>query len=239
MSSTKSDRSMSPSTLSEEGRRELIARQHRALYGNESPGFLSQGAFSDDGNTPRDPTAGIPPSAAGGIDPFNVGQSSGQTRSAENNAQSSSGVHQDQVRAERSSSPASGSAPTAFGTFEAATKQSSNTSTSPTGGESPSRQVAKSTTAPIGSGMGPIGSRSTTQQAPNPTLSKRSTTPLPSPLNYGFVSAEQTNNNDRSGSASSNPNAQKETNNGSGMGAWGTGSGVWGSTKIGATSVWG
>src|SRR4051794_841338 len=35
-SGAKSDRSMSPNTMSEEDRRELIARQHRALYGNDS-----------------------------------------------------------------------------------------------------------------------------------------------------------------------------------------------------------
>jgi hypothetical protein len=33
-------------------RRELLARQHRALYGNESPAFFPPGAFSDDNPRP-------------------------------------------------------------------------------------------------------------------------------------------------------------------------------------------
>src|SRR2546423_12563077 len=69
MSSNKSDRSMSPSTLSEEGRRGLIARQHRALYGNEGAagGVAPPGGYSEDGKAPRDSSSGVPTSSAGGI----------------------------------------------------------------------------------------------------------------------------------------------------------------------------
>ena len=43
VSGAKSDRSMSPNTgMSEEERRELIARQHRALYGNDSNLYSDQ-----------------------------------------------------------------------------------------------------------------------------------------------------------------------------------------------------
>jgi hypothetical protein len=263
MSSNKSDRSMSPSTLSEEGRRELIARQHRALYGNEGPasGFTPQGGYSDDGNTPRDSSSSVPTSSAGGMrgnsprgmDPFGMGQAATQSGPTDNNAQDSSNASQESTRNNNNNnnaaSPAAGTAPGSFTSFESASQQAGKPSTSPTGGTSPTRQVTKSTTAPIGTGMGPIGSRPQQQQAQSQGLNKRSTSPLPS-LSYSFGSNEQNtgsnnnnnnssnNNNERAGSSNSNNNTQKENSNAS-MGAWGTGSGVWGSNKIGATSVWG
>ncbi|KAJ5992260.1 hypothetical protein N7451_007984 [Penicillium sp. IBT 35674x] len=40
MSANKSERSLSPAAVSEDSRRDLLARQHRALYGNESPAFF-------------------------------------------------------------------------------------------------------------------------------------------------------------------------------------------------------
>ena len=248
MSSNKSDRSMSPSTLSEEGRRELIARQHRALYGNEGAagGFAPPGGYSDDGNTPREQSSGVPTSSTGGMrgnsprgmDPFGMGQSSTQSGPNDNNVQDTSNMSQESGRGNSVASPAAGTAPGNFTSFESASQQAGKPSTSPTGGESPTRQVTKSTTAPIGSGMGPIGSRPQQQQSQNAGLNKRTTSPLPSSLNYKFGSNEQNNNNERAGSSNSNNNAQKENSNPS-MGAWVTGSGVWGSNKIGATSVWG
>ncbi len=234
---------MSPSALSEEGRRELIARQHRALYGNEAgaPGFMPQSGYSDDGNSSRE-QSGAPTSSAGGIrgnsprgmDPFGMGQSTSGTN--DNNVQNASNAPQDTGRGESAASPATGTVPSTFGNFESAAQQAGKTS--PSGGESPSRQVTKSTTAPIGSGMGPIGSRpAQQQQAQNSGVNKRTTSPLPPSLNYGFGSNE--NSNERAGSSNSNNNTQKDSSSSAAMGAWGTGSGVWGSNKIGATSVWG
>lgn len=235
--------------MSEEGRRDLIARQHRALYGNESGNFMPQGGFADEAGPSRDSSSGAPGSSTGtgrgpsprGMDPFGMGQPSTQASSSDQNT---STTGQESGRADSSSSPASGTAPATFNNFENSTQQTSKSSTSPTGAESPTRQVTKSTTAPIGSGMGPIGSRPAAQQqsAPNPTLNKRSTTPLASPLGYGFGSNEQNKTDERAGSSNSNTNTQKESGsnaNNNNMGAWGTGSGVWGSNKIGATSVWG
>ena len=242
---------MSPSTLSEEGRRELIARQHRALYGNEGAagGFVPQASFSDDGTTQRDSSSGVPTSSATamrgnsprGLDPFGMGQSSTQSGPTDNNAQEISNTSQESGRGNSATSPTAGTVPGNFTSFENASQQAGKPSTSPTGGESPTRQVAKSTTAPIGSGMGPIGSRPQQQQSQNAGLNKRTTSPLPSSLNYNFASNEQNTsntNNEHAGSSNSNNTAQKESSNSS-MGAWGTGSGVWGSNKIGATSVWG
>ena len=167
MSSNKSDRSMSPSTLSEEGRRELIARQHRALYGNEAPGFQ---AYSDDGSNPA--AVNAPPPSAGrgprgtsprGMDPFGMPSSEGNTQSQESN----------RMEKPSSSSPSSGTAP----------PQQFKAPTPPAGEEGHSRNISKSTTAPAG-GMGPIGSRPS--QAPSQGVNKRSTTPL-----YNFGRSEE------------------------------------------------
>jgi hypothetical protein len=233
---------MSPSTMSEEGRRELLARQHRALYGNEANNFLPQGGFGEEGTSGRDSGSAIPTSTVGGrtADPFGMGQVSGQQAPVEKTHQVNSSSHQESSRAEAATSPVAGTAPAQFGKIDTTVQQASNTTPSPAGGESPTRGVNKATTAPIGSGMGPIGTRLSQQQPlPNQSINKRSTTPLTSPMNtYGFGSSEQANNNERSGSSNSNPSAaQKEAS--AGIGAWGTGSGVWGSNKIGATSVWG
>lgn len=238
---------MSPSTMSEEGRRELLARQHRALYGNDANNFLPQGGFGEEGSSSREPGSNNPTSAGGmrgnsprAADPFGMGQGSGQQPSTDKAHPASSASNQDVSRADTATSPASGNAPAQFGNIDTSVQQSSHPSTSPAGGDSPNRGISKSTTAPIGSAMGPIGTRLSQQQAPpSQSINKRSTTPLTSPMNnFGFGSSEQAVHNERSDSSNSNPPpAQKDAT--SGMGAWGTGSGVWGSNKIGATSVWG
>lgn len=228
--------------MSEEGRRELIARQHRALYGESSP-FPDQGFGTEGISRTETQGSNIPTSAPGmrgpsprATDAFGMSQAQGQGISGENAG--SSNQQQQRSRANSTSSPASGNAPAGFGGFENVTQQSSHTSTSSPGGESPNRGATKSATAPIGSGMAPIGSRPNQQQAPNPVLNKRSTTPLPSPLSYGFGSNESANANERSNSAASNPPASasaKESTVGLG---WGNGGGVWGS-KNSLQGVWG
>ncbi|EXJ62685.1 hypothetical protein A1O7_03123 [Cladophialophora yegresii CBS 114405] len=228
MSSNKSDRSMSPSTLSEEGRRDLIARQHRALYGGDPAAFVGQVPFSQE-DINRDQGGPVPSGVAGaprgpsprGADPF----------ISQGEANGASG--QEASLGDKVTSP-SAQAP-GFGTFDGAA--AGKASTPPTGEESAhSRQISKSTTAPISGGMGPIGSRPNAQQAPNQSINKRTTSPLPSSLGYGFGPNDQSA--DRAGSANSNVNNQKESAN-NGMGTWRTGNAVWGSTKIGTTSVWG
>jgi hypothetical protein len=70
-------------------------------------------------------------------------------------------------------------------------------------------------------------------------LNKRSTTPLPSPLSYGFAANDSTSEpkDARTTSASSNPNPQGQTESGLG---WGSKSGVWGNKNLGVqASVWG
>ncbi|KAI9719621.1 MAG: hypothetical protein M1812_003392 [Candelaria pacifica] len=257
----KSDRSNSPSTMSEESRREMIARQQRAFYAGEPAPYYDNGAFGDDSHTPRPGTqgSGNPSSAASGLrgpsplafDPFGMSQKPGQSGSGEGSGQQSNGEQvqgqqatgtgpspiqpQQRSRANSTSSPSSNA--NGFSLFENAAQQSSRTSTSSPGG-SPPRQLLKSTTTPAGSGVAPIGTRpnQTSQgQATNPALNKRSTTPLPSPLSYGFAANDNANAAERTTSASSNP-PTATSNADVGLG-WGSNNGVWGAKN--SLSVWG
>lgn len=267
---------MSPNTMNEEDRRELIARQHRALYGNEAGPFPETGNLgAESGNTPRPLTqnSSAQGSAAGGArgpsplayDPFGMNQTQGQSGPGEGNAQMSSSEHsaqqqasttgpspvvqqqpQQRSRANSNSSPSSN--PTSFSLFDNAAQQSSRTSTSSPGGSPPRQGASKASNAPIGSGVAPIGTRpnpSSSAQASNPALGKRSTTPLPSPLSYGFASnnKEEANAGERSTSAASNPTAanQEQQQQSANLG-WGSKSAVWGNNKssLGVqASVWG
>ena len=241
MSANKSDRSLSPAAVSEESRRELLARQHRALYGNDSPAFFPPGSFEE--NPRADNAAGGTPTSAGprgpsprSVDPFGLAQGPH--------------VNPDGVgspsRANSTSSPSSGINQVLGGSEIPVTSSSSPGADSPS-----SRQGSSKSTGPIGS-VGPIGSRPVQQAGPvpvaNPALNKRSTTPLPSPLGFGFTPNEAAlTGNERSASSASNPSGtvpagmQPPRDSGAvGLG-WGNGSGVWGSkTGLGVqASVWG
>lgn len=225
---------MSPSTLSEEGRRDLIARQHRALYGGDSAAFVGQTPYENI-NSREPPTSGpnTTPGAARGSSPFGAAAHAAQ---GDTTAQGTTSTQD--TRPEKAGSPSSQAAP-GFGSFDAQVQQSGGKPPSPTSGEESShtRQISKSTTAPISGAMGPIGSRPNPAPGPNQALNKRTTSPLPSSLGYGFGNNEQ--NSDRAASSNSNSNNQKDSTQNAGIGAWGTGSGVWGNNKIGTTSVWG
>lgn len=232
---------MSPgSGMSEEERRELIARQRSALYGEGAAGFSENGAFDENG-TPRPGTQGSGSQSATGIrghsplafDHYNAqgqGENSNQQAPAEPQSATSQAPGQQRSRANSTSSPSSN--PTSsFSLFESAAQQSSRTSTSSPGG-SPPRQGGKPQN---GSGVAPIGTRPS-GQAPNPALNKRSTTPLPSPLSYGFAANEE-GKDGRTTSAASNPNSQAQHDAGLG---WGSKSGVWGKSNLNQqASVWG
>ncbi|KAL8973437.1 MAG: hypothetical protein Q9197_002314 [Variospora fuerteventurae] len=268
-SQNKSDRAISPNTMNDEDRRELIARQHRALYGNENGSLYEGSRPSDDSQTPRpgDQSAGPLGSVSGGqgasprtFDPYAMGpnqtqasiadatnQAAGNEQGQQNTSTGPSPKPQQQQQRSRTNSnpsPASNNNQN-FTLFESGAQQSSRTSTSSPGDTSPH------TGKPLGpnsTGVAPIGTRPTQNQAINPALSKRATTPLPSPLSYGFapnesLSANGNNNsnnnntNERSTSAASNPSSgNKESSL-----AWGSGSGVWGNKNpLGVqASVWG
>lgn len=232
---------MSPNTgMSEEERRELISRQHRALYGNES-------ALYGEGSRPVSQDARVSSSMQsfrGGsplaYDPFGM-QSQGNPGEAavqmppRDQPQNKSVVPGTQRSRANSTSSPSSNPTTSFSLFENAQQSSRTSNSSPTGG-SPPRDGAKATPT---AGVAPIGTRpSQAQQQPGSTLQKRSTTPLPSPLSYGFTANDPSN--ERSTSASSNPSstvADKPV----GLG-WGANSGVWGTSKntLGVqASVWG
>ena len=259
----KSDRAISPNTMNEEDRRELIARQHRALYGSENNQSFEGGSFGDESQTPRPshPTSGN--TSAGGrgpsprsYDPYTMGQNQAQATIAEAGGQLNANEQSQQAnpkgpspkpqqqqrsRTDSTSSPASNPPSQSFSLFESAAQQSSRTSTSSPGG-SPPRQAK--TSAP--SGVAPIGTRPAQSQATNQILNnnKRSNTPSPSPLGFGFgqhndsLNPNTNTGNERSTSAASNPTSSG--NKDAGM-AWGTGSGVWGSNnnKSLQASVWG
>ncbi|KAL4806115.1 hypothetical protein BDV18DRAFT_122410 [Aspergillus unguis] len=235
MSAGKSDRSLSPAAANEEGRRELLARQHRALYGNESPAFFPPSNFADDGSRPQS-QAGIRGASPRSADPFSQADSIAQANASASAIQSPS-------RANSTSSPSSGINPV-FGKYDAA--EQPVTSTSSPGADSHSSGRAHSIAGPIGS-VGPIGSRpsmSGPSQAPNPALNKRSTTPLPSPLGFGFTPNESINERSMSSGSGSigsttGPAGAKDPS-AVGLG-WSNSSGVWGS-KAGLgvqASVWG
>ncbi|KAI4193380.1 MAG: hypothetical protein LQ348_002880 [Seirophora lacunosa] len=267
-SQNNSDRAISPNTMNDEDRRELIARQHRALYGTDNGSLYEGTRPSNDSQTPRpgDQSAGPSGSASGGrgasprtFDPYAMGQNQAQANIVDAANQAASNEQgqqntstgpspkpqqqQQRSRTNSNSSPASNNQN--FTLFEGGAQQSSRTSTSSPGDASP--HTGKPS-GPSSGGVAPIGTRPAQNQAVNPALSKRSTTPLPSPLSYGFapnesLSANNNNNNnnhtgnERSTSAASNPSSGNKE---SGL-AWGSSSGVWGNKNpLGVqASVWG
>ncbi|KAK4984004.1 hypothetical protein LTR50_006875 [Elasticomyces elasticus] len=238
ISGVKSDRSMSPNTgMSEEERRDLIARQHRALYGNESNLYTETG-------TTRQSSQDARVSSAGGdrgqsplaFNPFTMqaqggAETGGQIPSREQ-AQGSAIPQRPRSRANSTASPVSNQT-SQFGLLDNAQHSSRTSNSSP--GESP--PLGSGQKAPTTGNVAPIGTRPTQVQPPVQGLNKRSTTPLPSPLSYGFSTTEQ--NNERSTSASSNPVLAEK---GVQLGGWGSNTGVWGPAKnsLGVqASVWG
>ncbi|EKD12515.1 uncharacterized protein L3040_008160 [Drepanopeziza brunnea f. sp. 'multigermtubi'] len=239
----KVDRTLSPSSgMSEDERRELIARQRNALYG-EGATYPENGTFDENG-TPRPVTQGPgSQTAAGGIrghsplafDQFNA-QSKGEPGQAQAEPQPAAGQAAGQQRSRANSTSSPSSNPTSsFSLFESAAQQSSRTSTS-----SPAGSPPRPGKGPASSGVAPIGTRPS-GQAPNPALNKqRSTTPLPSPLSYGFAASNEESQGEKDGrtaSAASNPNPQNQQDVGLG---WGSKGGVWGKNSLGVqASVWG
>ncbi|QDS75084.1 hypothetical protein FKW77_006909 [Venturia effusa] len=242
----KSDRSMSPNTaMSEDERRELIARQHRALYGNDSSLYPEQTSRPVSQDARVAPTLGVRGNSPLAYDPFGL---QGQSNTGEPAVQMPPrGGEQQQQQNGQFSGPNSTTSPISnptanFSHLENA-QQPSRTSNSSPGGSPPRDGAQKGQTgsanpAPIGTR--PAGNQQSGPQGQN-NLQKRSTTPLPSPLSYGF-SANDQQHNERSTSASSNPSSSAaEKGVPAGLG-WGSNSGVWGSSKnsLGVqASVWG
>lgn len=216
--------------MSEEDRRELIARQHRALYGDNS------NIYNADGTEQRPQSQDARVSNAGrgasplAFDPFGAPTQSG-----------AEGAVQMPPRERENTTASPASNPTTQQQFALINEaqQSSRTSNSSPGASPPLGHSQKG--AP---GVAPIGTRPTQQPGPAGGLNKRATTPLtPSSLSYGFSSADTqgtgSGKDERSTSAASNPPIEKGV---SGLGGWGGNSGVWGSSKNTLAvqpSVWG
>lgn len=237
--------------MSEDERRELIARQRSALYG-EGP-FAESGGYVDETGAPK---PGLPAPQAGpaglrGRSPlaYEYGRTpplhaeAGHQPPVEGGTGSQSAGPNARSRTNSNASPQS-NAPSNKGVFDApAAQQSSRTSASSPGG-SPPRAGAPGSKPSQGSAVAPIGTRpSATSNAPaNPTLNKRSTTPLPSPLSQGYNAATGSgdDSNGLTSGAPSNPPSAAEAP-GVGLSGWGGRSGGWGSKSgLGVqASVWG
>ncbi|KAK4541337.1 hypothetical protein LTR36_008095 [Oleoguttula mirabilis] len=233
----KTDRSMSPNTMSEEDRRELIARQHRALYGDNSQLYGTEGS----GSRPQSQDARVSGASAGrgpsplAFDPYAAHAQSG-----------AEGVVQmpPRDRAASTASPASNPPTQQSFALLSDAQHSSRTSNSSPGGSPPLTQGGRKGSV---AGVAPIGTRPIQSSGAGPAggLNKRSTTPLaPSSLSYGYTSADAQGaahaKDERSTSSASNPPlADKGV---SGLGGWGSNSAVWGSGKNTLAvqpSVWG
>jgi len=212
----KPERSMSPN-MSEEERRELIARQHRALYGSEGYEGTNNGsnAFGSEGQMSGG--RGASPM----VYPFS-GQEQQQSKASEEAGKGSSPTAQGH-------SPPTTSGGQSYGAFEQNGQQARPSTSSPQDGNSPPRHKASGSVAPIGTrpAQGQIGSGLGGNS--NNGVSARKTPPAASPLNYGFGES----GNERAASA-----AGKESMAGSV--SWGSGTGVWGKNPLGVqASVWG
>ena len=213
----KPDRALSPGSLSEDERRDLIQRQRSALY--------SDGQYDDAGaNRSGVPGLSTTSSQRG---PSPLAFDYGRPGPSVPEGASQAGDSQSLSRANSNASPQS-NPPTNIGAIR-------TSNSSPTGG-SPPRAGALSRQ---GSVVAPIGTRpSVSSQAPNPALTKSSTTPLPSPLSHGIsVSGNNDENHPPTSGASGNPTSASAD----GYNGWGNRSGVWGNKSgLGVqASVWG
>lgn len=215
---------MSPTGMSEEDRRELIARQHRALYGNES------NLYTNDGSSPRPVSqdarvlSNVPPH---GNSPMGF-NAYGAPGSASDGAPQKPGIPQGQSRSRSNSTASPAVIQTQFAMFDNGQQAAAQPApASPSG--SPTRAGAK----PSGNAaVAPIGTR--------PGQGARNTPPVPSPLGYGFGNEKSTTEpKERSQSSASNPPGSG-TEKPPGLGWSGNNgkNGPWGPNKMQA-SVWG
>ncbi|EJT70973.1 hypothetical protein, variant [Gaeumannomyces tritici R3-111a-1] len=236
----KPDRTLSPgSNMSEDERRELIARQRSALYGEglRGPSPLAY----EYGRTPSS----------------NQGDAQSQQQQpqgpgAPEGSQAAMVAANDRSRANSNASPLSNAGSRAA--FDAPPPQSQQSqqggapitrasTSSPNGSPSNNKQSAG------GAAVAPIGTRPSGAGSPsNPALAnkQRSTTPLPSPLSHGYSASSTGNGDDKSGNVGSSNTPQSATagpeSGNVGISGWGGRPGVWGNKSgLGSVqaSVWG
>ncbi|KAI0119839.1 hypothetical protein F4814DRAFT_256213 [Daldinia grandis] len=233
--SSKPDRALSPGSMSEDERRDLISRQRSALFGGE-------GGYSDESSVTRPGVTGLPAGTSGHRGPSPLAYDYGR-QGVPNPSEGAPQSNETQglSRANSNASPQS-NPPANMGIFDSAVGQQANrtSNSSPTGG-SPPRAGGIPKPGQSGNAVAPIGTRpSGASQATNPALNKRSTTPLPSPLSHGFTASsngDDVNQGVSTTSAPSNPPSAAAD----GYNGWSNRSGVWGSkSNLGVqASVWG
>ena len=241
---------MSPTTMSEEERRELIARQHRALYGDHAAMYGPEAASASRHGSQQDlrvctSVAHTAPSLRA-FESFGGPGSSGGEAAVQHG-----GPPRDRTGNTTSPVSAGPSHQPPFGMLHEVDSPRRNSESSPR--ESPPLGSHLHHHHPHHKSVAPIGTR------PQPTsaasggvtgsTSKRSTTPLtPSGLSYGFSAESQGGGgvgvgmgDERSTSAASNPGrAEKSATS---RGGWGAASGAWatagGKNLAVQPSVWG
>ncbi|KAI0195790.1 hypothetical protein EV127DRAFT_477508 [Xylaria flabelliformis] len=217
----KPERALSPGSISEDERRDLIQRQRSALYGDGHYDDAGAGRPGVPGLSATSSQRGPSPLA------FDYG------RPAPGAAEGASQPGDPQVlsRANSNASPQS-NAPANIGALR-------TSNSSPTGG-SPPRAGASSRPGQSGGIVAPIGTRpSISSQVPNPALIKSSTTPLPSPLSHGISASG--NGDENHGPPTSGASGNPASATAEGYNGWGNRSGVWGNkSNLGVqASVWG
>ncbi|KAI1810743.1 hypothetical protein GGS20DRAFT_589246 [Poronia punctata] len=218
----KPDRALSPGSLTEEDRRELIQRQRTALYG--------EGHY-DDAGTSR-PTLHALSTTSSQRGPSPLAFDYGRQGPGPNDGVQQPGDSQVLSRANSNASPQSNT-PANIGA-----NRTSNSS--PTGG-SPPRSGPTSRPGLAGNAVAPIGTRPSISQASNPSLNKSSNTSLPSPLSHG-MSAPGHGDEDGHGTTGPVASGNPPSATADGYNGWGNRSGVWGNkSALGSVqaSVWG
>lgn len=218
---------MSPANagMSEEERRELIARQHRALYGADSTLYSAENPSSR-GPTSQDArvTAGAPGFRGGSpYETFGAGNDSSVTMPARDRQR------QSRSRANSNASPSSNNANnSSLNAYDSNQQQATRTSNSSPRGSPP--RDSEQAGAAAASNVAPIGTRPTPTQQQQQGAVKRSTPPITSPLGYGFAGEQGQGEKPAAG--------QEDKSNI--RGAWGN-SGPWGGKGgIGVQAkVWG
>lgn len=192
--------------MNEEDRRELIARQHRALYGNDSSLYLGEAPSSRPASQDARVAAGH---GAGPVSFESFKMASGSIEGALTN----SGDVQSHDKSTASPPPNTAQ----FSMFDNSQQTARPLSSSPN--ESPPHTGVK-----IGAvSIGPIGSR------PQGTGLHRGGPPMPSNYGYSYHHEKMNASTERSASAASNP-ASGKNESGHGLG-WGSSSGPWGAPK--------
>lgn len=201
--------------MNEEDRRELIARQHRALYGSESNLYLGESS------SPRPASQDARLAAGRGASPMSFDSFKMPGGTPEGGAKNSV---DSQSHTDASASPAPN--PTQFTMFDNSQQPTRTSASPPT--NSPPRTGVKAGAV----GVAPIGTR---PQASGP---KRASPPTSSNINYAFHNDKINPVTERSTSAASNSAAGSNES----AHALGWSSGPWGVPKssLGVqASVWG